>query len=187
MQLRAMLTAPWMQRIEDLSVIATYQYDKVLTEDSLILMPVPWHIVPDAMMLLDMWGFPYVTTPFVWDYVVHDSKPTVDMTYCHTMPIIMGGRGSYRCGLRTPMVPAEETDHVIRVKGEPTSLPRALINKLGRVLDENRLLIAHRGLPRMPGWTMYRHGDFDMQDITIRRYAPKKRPWLWTFNNPNRL
>lgn len=187
MRYHAMVTAPFHNRVLDFRSLARMQYDVALESDAAVFVITPWPFMPDALMLLDSWGFPYITTPFIWDYVKEDRSPVFDLTYAHTAPILVGGRGDFRQGFASPTPDATVTAHVLRVKKQGDSIPVSLLNSLRRLTDDKRLYVTQRGSEKAAGWHHTNHSDPLIRDVTIRMHPPNKRPWPWTFNDPSRV
>jgi N6-adenosine-specific RNA methylase IME4 len=69
---------------------------ELAADDSLIFMWATFPKLPEALEVLEAWGFKYVTTPFVWVKTYADGRPTCGVgfwTRCGAEVVLLGRRG----------------------------------------------------------------------------------------------
>lgn len=142
------------------------QVKDIVADDSVCLMWTADAFVPDAIKVMESWGYKYKTVAFVWLKKERSGKPVCFMGCC-TMKqmelVLLGTRGAMTQHLKSRRVrqlveaPRDRTRH----SGKPAIVREKIVEMFG---DVPRIELFAR--ERVPGWACW--GNEVRCDVEIR-------------------
>ena len=137
-------------KVDSLDAIAALPVPKLASDDCVLLMWTTWPFLPQAMGLIDAYGFEYKTCGFDWMKVDADGSPSIGNGYwtrANTEPCLLATRGKpMRLDAGVPMA-------VLAPLGKHSAKPEEIHNRIERLVGGPYLEVYAR--QEHPGWTTW--------------------------------
>jgi N6-adenosine-specific RNA methylase IME4 len=147
------------------ALLGTLPIHEVCEPDCALFLWISWPMLPQALDVIERWGFTYKTLAFDWVKVNHNKSPYMGLGYwtrANTEPCLLATMGSPK------RLDKGVSQVIVSGRGEHSEKPEAMYERIERLVDGPYLELFHRprnGLfPPRDGWT-FLGNEVDGKDI----------------------